>query len=205
MATAQRYLGQLQTIAIDSSGQANPTDITLTGGLSDTLEFTNLYRAAVGITFICADGPVFADIATIQPGKTSTQQSPQKSQITTNFNIVPVGGVAQGPYGIQVGIGTPANPAPMLIPITTGNPPSDLATISIPQGGWIQFDLDDEYTIAWTPSNVFGTPDPPNTIGPDLTQAYQAQVNNAVNSVSYTLTSASVDGVVGHGTVHINA
>jgi len=215
MATAARLLGQLQTIDINSSGQAAQPDVILADGQSDTLNFKNLAPFPVKIQFICANGPVFNDILRIdRGGAQSSALSPQKDNITVNYRIInlntnqPTG----GPYGVQVGSGS--TPAPMLIPIKAGYPypAADYSTISVPSNsllppaGWIQFNLDQAYTIVWdppAPANTFDTPTPPNQVDPN--KAYQAQVGNQVLTAQYTLTSVNIKEVVGHGTVHINS
>jgi hypothetical protein len=189
-------------INITLQGQAQQPDINI--GNSDSITFYNGAPFPVSIQFLCANGPVFNDIARIDPGKTSSPQYPQIPQITTDYQITNLNTqMSQGPYGIQVSNSN--NPAPaLLIPITNGFPPTNpnLQTISIPQQGWIQFDLDVQYTISWTPSDPFSTP---STIGPGSTQPYQAAPGNPVNQATYTLNSTKIEGITGHGTVKINA
>jgi hypothetical protein len=189
-------------IVITLQGQAQQPDINI--GNSDSITFFNGAPFPVSIQFLCANGPVFNDITRIDPGKSSSPQYPQIPQITTDYQITNLNTqMSQGPYGIQVSNSN--NPAPALqIPITNGLAPTspNLQTVSIPQQGWIQFDLDVKYTINWTPSDPFSTP---STIGPGLTQAYQAAPGNQVNAATYNLTSTRIAGIIGHGTVKINS
>jgi hypothetical protein len=205
MATLPKADAALVRIVITLNGQAQQPAINI--GNSDNITFYNGASFPVSIQFLCANGPVFNDIARIDPGKSSTAQYPQIPQITTDYQITNLNTqMSQGPYGIQVSNSN--NPAPaLLIPITNGFAPTDpnLQTISIPLQGWIQFNLDLGYTITWNPANAFPTPTPPTTIGPGLSAPYQAPPGNQVNSAVYTLNSSGIKGVVGHGTVKINA
>lgn len=204
MATLPRTDAALR-IVITSNGEAQQPDINM--GNSDSLTFYNGAPFAVSIQFLCANGPVFDDITRIDSGKSSTAQYPQIPQITTDYQITNLNTqMPQGPYGIQVSNSNHPAPA-LLIPITNGFAPTDpdLQTVSIPQEGWIQFDLDVAYTITWNPQGVFPTPTPPTPIGPGLSPPYQAPTGNQVNTTVYTLNSVSIEGITGHGTVKINA
>ena len=195
LATAQLY--------ITVQGQAQQPDIVIGNG--DSITFYNGAPFKVSIQFLCANGPVFNDITQIDPGRWSPPQQAQKSFITTDYQITDLStGRSQGPYGIQVG-GSATVAAPLLIPITSGYPPSNpnLQIVSVPLNGWIEFNLDTSYTITWNPvSNVFNTP---NTIGPGLAGPYQAQLGNQVQSATYGLVSTNDRGVTGGGGVHINS
>jgi hypothetical protein len=198
----------LQQIDINLQGQADQPDIVIQG-VGDSISFYNGAPFPVVIEFICANGPVFNNISRIEHDspQSGPAQYPQKTQITTDYQIRNLNtNAVHGPYGIQVG--TSPSPAPaLLIPIVSGNPSyPNMQTVSVPQAGSIQFSLDVKYTITWKPvSNVFNTPAPPNTIGPGLTSPYQAQLGNQVNSATYTLVSANDRGVTGGGGVHINS
>jgi hypothetical protein len=197
MATARVPIGNtLYEIDINVDGESDSPGISI--GPSDTIEFHNMAPFPVSIQFVCANGPVFNNIASIAANKTSAGQSPQKSEITTNYYIVNLNtNVSQGPYSIEVGINTDTVPAPLLIPITAGSPPVNQVQVAVPQNGWIQFNLDDKYQISWSPAGIF----PSGTIGPGLVAAYQAENGNANANASYTLGAA---GTI-TGTVKINS
>lgn len=208
MATAHKIQAQLQTVDIDINGLAEQPDITLTGGLSDSLTFDNHAHFPVDIKFVSASGTVFNDVQVAADSPQNGSQYPQQTQITVNYNIYDhtTGLKTGGPYGVQVGVGTPANPAPLLIPISGGSPAPDQATISVPSQGWIKFNILDNvaYVISWdppAPADAFDTP--PTPIGPGLTASYQAKLGIPVNSASYTLAARGL--TPGHGTVHINS
>ena len=206
MATARAFLGQLQRININASGQADTLGLVI--GDTDTVSFYNAAPFPVGIHFICANGPVFNDIARIAPNQTSPAQSPQKTQITTNYMIINLNdNAAQGPYSIEVTI-NPQTPAPLLIPIVSGAPPANETVVSIPEDGWLQFDFDAAYTITWTPTGVF----PDGQLGPGMSAAYQVPTGNQVNLVTYSSSSGMEGGTpiskllkVGGGTVKIRS
>jgi hypothetical protein len=202
MATARVPItNALHEIDINVDGESDSPGISI--GPNDTVEFHNLAAFSVSIQFICANGPVFNNIASIAPGKTSAAQSPQIDEITTDYNVLNLNtGDSQGPYSIEVGINTNTVPAPLLVPIASANPPDDMATVAVPQNGWIQFDLDASYNLAWLTSNVF--PAPSNPIGPGLSPTYQAQTGNQNGSSDYTLTSTA-GTPPGGGTVKIES
>jgi hypothetical protein len=199
MATVRAPLGALQRIPIDINGQ--PTLPGLTISPSDQLEFFNGSPFPVSIQFVCANGPVFNNIARISSGATSSPQTPQKSQITTDYMITDLNtGVSQGPYSVEVGINTLIVPAPMLIPVSAGVPAPSEATVSIPLNGWVQFNLaDGAYTIDWTPAGVF----PSGPFPQGMTTPAKAQTGNQILDASYTLDGPR--GVTGGGTVKIRS
>ncbi len=206
MATARAFLGQLQRININASGQSDSPGVV--AGDTDTISFYNAAPFPVGIHFICANGPVFNDIARIAPNQTSPAQSPQKTQITTNYMVINLNdNAAQGPYSIEVTI-NPQIPAPLLIPIVSAAPPANETVVSMPEGGWLQFDFDAAYTITWTPTGVF----PGGQVGPGMSPAYRVPTGNQVNLVTYSSSSGMEGGTpiskvlkVGGGTVKIRS
>jgi hypothetical protein len=204
MATLPKPRTDLATVQlyITSQGQAQQPGINIGNG--DSITFYNAAPFKVSIQFICANGPVFNDISEIDPGHWSPAQPAQKSFITTDYQITDLStGNSQGLYAIQVG-GSATVAAPLQIPISQGNPPAEMQTISVPFNGWIDFSLDaSQYTCTWNPANAFTTPASPTPIVSG--QPYRAQVSNAVHSATYTLTSLNARGVTGGGTVHINA
>ena len=199
MATVRSPLGALQRIPIDINGQ--PTLPGPTIGPSDQLEFFNGSPFAVSIQFVCANGPVFNNIARIAPGGTSSPQTPQKSQITTDYMITDLNnGVSQGPYSVEVGINTQTVPAPLLVPVNAGGPAPSEATVSIPVNGWVQFNLaDGSYAVNWSPAGVF----PSGTFPQGMTTPVQAKTGNQSQDASYTLDGPK--GVTGGGTVKIRS
>jgi hypothetical protein len=206
MATAPKFLG-LTTIDIDINGGAEQPDVILTGGLNDTLTFNNYAPFPVDIKFFAANGPVFNNVEIAADEPQNGSQSPQQTQITVNYNIYnhDTGLKTGGPYGVQVGVGTATNPAPLLIPVISGSPAPEQATISVPSSGWIRFNIKDNvaYQISWdppAPPDAFNTP---KTIGPGLTSAFQAKQGIPVNSAGYTL--AAMAKTPGHGTVKIGS
>lgn len=199
MATVKAPLGALQRIPIDINGQPTLPGIVI--GPTDSVEFFNGAPFPVSIQFICANGPVFSDIARINSNSTSSPQTPQKSQITTDYTITNINtGVPQGPYAIEVGINPQTVPAPMLVPVSGGQPASAEKNVSVPINGWLQFNLQDgAYTITWTPSGVF----PSGTFPQGMTTPAKAQTGNQILNSSYTLDGPK--GVTGGGTVKIRS
>ena len=183
-----------QRIDINSSGEPDSPGLVMSN--TDTLAFYNGSPYTVSIQFICANGPVFDDINNLGPNKTSTAQSPKKNQITTDYQISSSSFPTQGPYSVEVA-GNPSVGAPLLIEVAQSTPDED--EVAIPINGWIQFDLDVEYDIEWTPTGVF----PSGKYGPGLTPAWRASSGNAVLEAEYTLTPEV--NLPGHGTVHINS
>jgi hypothetical protein len=172
----------LNVINIDTTGQSQSPGIII--GDSDTIEFRNNAPFPVSIQFVCANGPVFNNIARIAPNTTTATQAPQKVQITTDYVITNLNtNFSQGPYSIEVGINTQTVPAPLLVPITGGNPPQGLSTVAVPQNGWIQFSLDQSYNVTWNPGTAFSGPANPVSGSP----VYHAQTGN--QDVNYTLAS----------------
>jgi hypothetical protein len=202
MATARvpRPVGAtLYEITIDSSGQADYPGLIIEPG--DEIEFHNLASYPVNIQFICDNGPVFSDISKLDTGDTSTPQTPQISNITTDYHITNANtGVATETCSIEVQV-TPSDEAPLLVPIGSGDPPDNMATVAIPQDGYIQFDLDASYNLSWSPADAFPTPS--NPIGPGLSPVYQVQTGNQNGSSDYALSSTL--GTVGGGTVKISS
>jgi hypothetical protein len=200
MATAKVPLA-LQTINIDLTGQSESPGIVITQ--SDQIQFFNSAPFPVKIQFICANGPVFSDIASVAPHTWSNPQIPKKNEITTDYKIVNLNtGASQGPYSIEVGINVQTVPAPLLIPITAGNPPANQVTVAVPQNGWIQFHPDGNYSITWTPTGVF----PSVTITPTSCGPYKAQNGNQNSNASYSLNSSNLSKLVtGSGTVKIHS
>jgi hypothetical protein len=183
-------------ISIDSSGQADYPGLII--GPNDQVEFHNLAPYPVNIQFICANGPVFDDISNLAVNATSTPQAPQIPNITTGYNIINANtNLPTELCSIEVQV-TPADPAPLLIPITEGNPPADQEEVAIPINGWIQFDLDQEYEIGWSKSGVF----PSGKYGPGLISAFQAATGNQDDDVTYSLAYA---GETITGTVKISS
>jgi len=172
----------LNVINIDTTGQSQSPGIII--GDSDTIEFRNNAPFPVSIQFVCANGPVFNNISRIASNTTTAAQTPQKVQITTDYVITNLNtNLSQGPYSIEVGINTQTVPAPLLVPITGGNPPPGVSTVAVPQSGWIQFSLDQSYNVTWNPSTAFSGPANPVSGSP----VYHAQTGN--QNVNYTLVS----------------
>ena len=186
----------LHVISIGSTGQPNYPGMII--GTADTIQFKNLAPFAVKIQCICANGPVFNDIPSISPTATSATQGAQKSDITTDYPVINLSNnTSQGPYSIEVASNPQVVPAPLLIPIAAGAPPQNQSTVAVPQGGWLQFSLDDSYDISFVPSTAFSGPANPVSGTP----VYRGQATNA--DVSYTLATAR--GVVGGGSVKIRS
>ncbi|MFZ0733849.1 MAG: hypothetical protein WAM79_16110 [Candidatus Sulfotelmatobacter sp.] len=204
MATARVPIPEaLYDVHIDLNGESESLGISVLS--SDQVEFTNNAPFPVLIKFICANGPVFTDIQSINAGGTSSAQTPQKTEITTDYYIQNLNTKAwQGPYSIQVGINPTVVAAPLYIPIVDGAPPKtgnpNMSTVAVPQRGWVQFNLDQSYNLSWSPSNAFPVVAAP--IGPG-NYTYQAQTGNQNQDATYTL--ASVRGVTGSGTVKIRS
>jgi hypothetical protein len=200
MATARVYPDTVQLISIDITGEATSPGITMAN--SDTVSFYNGAPFPVAIQFICENGPVFNNIPNIAHSATSASQSAQKVQITTDYFVVNLNtNVKAGPYSIEVGINTQTVPAPLLIPIVGGAPVPNQKTVSVPLNGWIEFSLDQQYTIGWTPASAF----PPITspVGPGKAGPYQAATGNQAGSSVFSL--ASTQGITGNGTVKIRS
>lgn len=192
----EREANLLQVISIGSTGQPNYPGLVV--GNTDTVAFQNLAPFAVKIQFVCANGPVFNDIPSISPTKSSQAQSPQKIDITTDYLIVNLSNnTVQGPFSIEVDSNPQTVPAPLLIPIAAGSPPQNLSSVAVPQSGWIQFSLDNSYDISFVPSTAFTGPANPVSGNP----IYHGQATNA--DVSYTL--STFRGVVGGGSVKIRS
>jgi hypothetical protein len=194
MATARVPLGAVQQIEINATGESDSPGLVM--GNSDTLRFYNGTPYPVTIQFVCANGPVFDDIDNLPHNTWSTPQSPQKTQITTGYEIVSSVLGTHGPYSVEVTLNT-QNPAPLLIEVEGAAP--DESEVAIPVNGWIQFDLDAEYEIEWQPAGVF----PSGTYGPGLTPSWQAATGNQDSVANYTL--APFNNLPGHGTVHISS
>jgi len=193
----------LYDVQIDITGASESPGISILA--SDQVEFTNNAPFPVMIKFICANGPVFNDIQTINTRATSSAQTPQKTEITTDYYIQNLNTKAwQGPYSVQVGINPTVVPAPLYLPILDGAPPKtgnpNMGTVAVPQRGWVEFNLDQSYDLSWSPSNAF--PVVPSSIGPG-NYTYQAQTGNQNQDATYTL--ASTKGVTGSGTVKIRS
>jgi hypothetical protein len=194
MATARVPLGAVQQIEINATGESDSPGLVM--GNSDTLRFYNGTPYPVTIQFICANGPVFNEIKNLARNTWSTPQSPLKTQITTNYEIVSSVLGTHGPYSVEVTLNT-QNPAPLLIEVESSNPDED--EVAIPINGWIQCDLDVQYEIEWSPVGVF----PSGTYGPGLTPAWQAATGNQDSVATYTITPTN--NTPGHGTVKINS
>jgi hypothetical protein len=201
MATQRVPGAALWQIDINLSGQSDSPGLVIQS--TDKVTFDNLAPFPVSIQFICANGPVFNDIPRINASSPEgSSQQPQQGLMTVDYVITNLlNDVCQGPYGIQVSVGSPNNPAPLLIPITAGNPPTNQATMSVPLSGWIEFDLDQAYTITWTPAGAFNTPAGP--IGPGTAGPYRAQTGNQTTNAAYKLVSTNL--VTGGGTVKIRS
>jgi len=201
MATARVRQDVLYTIDINTLGQSDSPGLVIQQ--TDTITFNNLAPFAVKIQFIAANGPVFNDIANIPAGSAQgSSQGPQKGAITVNYTITNLQNQStHGPYGIQVTVGAPNNPAPLLIPISASNAPANQKTTSIPLSGWVEFNLDQGYNLSWNPSTAF--PAPANPVGPGTAGPYQAKTGNQAKDATWTL--ASTLGVTGNGTVHIRS
>lgn len=204
MATASELLFQTWLFNITTQGGASLPNEKIANG--DWIEFQNNAPFPVAITFTTSSGTVFNNIPNIPgSGGRSIAQQALLSNVTVNYTITNLNSnQVQGPYGIQVGPGNVANPAPLLIPITNGNPPANEATISIPLGGWIKFNCDQTYTIAWTPLSPkpFNTP---ASLPQGMSAAYQAQGGNVGVVATYSLNSGGVEGVQGGGTVRVGS
>jgi hypothetical protein len=202
MATASELLYQTWLFNITVQGGASLPDEKIANG--DWIEFQNNAPFPVSITFTTSSGTVFSNIPNIPSGGRSTPQQAQLSNVTVDYVITDLNNnQSQGPYGIQVGPGTVANPAPLLIPITNANPPANEVTISVPLGGWIKFNCDQTYTITWTPVSPkpFNTP---ASLPQGLSGAYQASGNVAMVA-TYSLNSGGIEGVQGGGTVRVGS
>jgi hypothetical protein len=206
MATARVPVGNtLYQIAINLSGQSNSPGITI--GPTDSIEFKNLAPYPVQIQFICANGPVFNNIVSIPAnGGTSPAQSPQETQITTDYNIINVNNPNsfQGPYSIMVGINTKTVAAPLYVPITSCEPPTspNMGTVAVPQNGWIEFNLDQAYNLSWNPGSAF--PIPSNPVGPGA-YTVQAQTGNQNGTAAYSFDDGRPVAKTGGGTVMIKS
>jgi len=203
MATASELLYQTWLFNITLQGGASLPDEKIANG--DWIEFQNNAPFPVAITFTTSSGTVFNNIPNIPSGGRSTPQQAQLSNVTVDYSITDLNNnQVQGPYGIQVGPGTATNPAPLLIPITNGNPPANEAIISVPLGGWIKFNCDQIYTIAWTPASPQPFNTPPS-LPQGLSGAYQAQSGNVALVATYSLNSGGIKGVQGGGTVRVGS
>ncbi len=204
MATARVPRAEaLYDIQIDITGASESPGMSILP--TDQIEFTNNAPFPVMIKFICANGPVFSDIQRIELRSTSAALTPKKNEITTDYWIQNLNTQTwSGPYSIEVGLNPNVVAAPLYIPISGGNPPMsgnpNMSTVAVPQRGWIEFNLDEAYTLSWNPSNAFAAP--ANPIGPG-NYTYQAQTGNQNQNASYTL--VSVKGVTGGGSVKINS
>jgi len=189
----------LHTIVINTTGGSDSPGIII--GDTDTIRFQNDSPFSVAINFICENGPVFTDISDLPRTSTSSTQSPQKTQITTDYEIVNLSNNSvQGPYSIEVTINE-QTAAPLLIPITQCLPPAEMATMAIPQRGWVQFNLDQAYDLAWSPSSAF--PAPSNPLSKGLSPAYQAATGNQNATATYTF--GTTTGKTGGGSVKIRS
>lgn len=199
MATVRAPLGALHRISIDLNGESLSPGIEIAN--TDSIEFYNEASFSVEIQFLCANGPVFSDIGSIAHTATSSPQTPQKTEITTDYQIKNLStGAIHGPYSIEVGINTQIVPAPLQVDVTAAQASPNNGNLAIPIGGWIQFDLeDDSYTIDWNPAGVF----PSGTYGPGMVTPWQAQTGNQDEDASFTLSSSR--GVTGGGTVKIRS
>jgi hypothetical protein len=188
MATARALLGQAQRITINIGGGSNSPGLIIED--TDTISFFNTAPFPVEIQFICANGPVFNNIARIAPNQSSPAQAPQKTQITTDYLIINLNtGAAQGPYSIEVTI-NPQTPAPLLIPVVSAAPPANETVVSIPTYGWIQFDFDVAYALTWSSSGVF----PSGNYGPGLSPSWQVPPGNEIPTLTYSLNSGLPKG-----------
>ncbi len=194
MATARVPLGASQRIDINASGGSDSPGLVI--GDSDTLSFYNGTAYPVSIHFICANGPVFNDIDNLPRNTWSTPQQPQKTQITTDYEIASSVLGTHGPYSVAVTINT-QNPAPLLLEVEASIPYEE--EVAIPVNGWLQCDLDVQYEIEWNPVGVF----PSGTYGPGLTPVWRAATGNQVLAATYTVTP--INDVPGHGTVKIGS
>lgn len=188
------------TISINSQGSPNLPGPTITQG--DTIVFSNAGDVpSVSIQFLCANGPVFNNIQGIANGGKSGAQYPQVDEITTDYYIVNDGTLQKsGPYSIMVGINTPTVPAPLSIPVVGGDPSANMATVSIPVGGWVQFHYDTQYSLTWNPSNAFTGPTNPSD---PLNPIYHATAGNQVQEARFSLMQR--DQLLGGGSVKIRS
>jgi hypothetical protein len=199
MATVRAPLGALQRITIGTNDQPSLPGLSI--GPSDSIEFYNGSANPISIQFKCANGPVFNDIATISPYATSSPQTPQKTQITTDYIVTNLTTHAStGPYSIEVGLNVQTVPAPLLVVVTADTPQPNNGVIAVPINGWIQFDLTDgSYAINWSPAGAF----PSGTYGPGLAPAWQASTGNQAQVTTFSLSGPR--GVVGGGTVKVGS
>lgn len=204
MATARVPVADtLYDIQVDITGASESPGMSVLP--ADQVRFTNNAPFPIMIKFICANGPVFSDVQSISSRGTSPAQTPQKTEITTDYYIQNLNTqVWQGPYSIEVGINVNIVPAPLYIPISNGNPPMagtpNMSTVAVPQRGWLEFNLDQSYKLSWNPSSAF--PVAASPIGPG-NYTYQAQSRNQNQNATYTL--ANDKGVAGGGGVKIHS
>jgi hypothetical protein len=199
MATVRAPLGALQRITIGVNEEPNLPGLSI--GPSDSVEFYNASPNAISVQFKCANGPVFNDIASLNPYATSSPQTPQKTEITTDYVVTNLTTHAStGPFSIEIGINVQTVPAPLLVVVTANAPQPNNGTVAVPINGWIQFDLSDgAYVINWTPTGVF----PSGTYGPGLITAWQASTGNQAQAATFSLSGPR--GVVGGGTVKVGS
>lgn len=188
------------TISINSGGIPDQPGPTITR--NDSIVFFNTADVpSVSIQFLCANGPVFTDIQGLASPYKSSAQPPLSDEITTDYFIVNDGTLQKtGPYSIMVGINTATVPAPLSIPISGGAPSANMATVSIPVGGWVQFHYDAQYSLTWNPSNAFTGPTNPSD---PLNPIYHATAGNQVQEARFSLMQK--DQLLGGGSVKIRS
>jgi hypothetical protein len=199
MATVKAPLGALHRINLDVNGEPTSPGIVIAN--TDSIEFYNGAPFSVEIQFLCVNGPVFSDIPSIAHNQTSSPQTPQETEITTDYMVKNLStGATSEPYSIEVGINPLVVPAPLQINVSSAQASPNSGDLAIPINGWIQFDLQDgSYTISWTPVGVF----PSGTYGPGMVVAWQAQTGNQDQDASFTLSGPK--DATGGGTVKIRS
>ncbi|MGB9235013.1 MAG: hypothetical protein WCC04_11405 [Terriglobales bacterium] len=188
----------VQQFTIDSTFTPTPQGVIIPSGTQ--VEFVNNSGSPVNITFNPnppATPTLFTNITNLANGAPSTPQSPQLTNGSVNYTIGPVGGLANGPFAIQVGLSN-QNGGPIYVQVlyTAGEGDSQPDPVAIPEGGTLEMiSLDPHtYTVGWT-KDPFVTP---------LNQVAQTgnvphTANGAVGSYPYTLTlkNASQLGIGG--------
>jgi hypothetical protein len=188
MATA-RVLPEAQVeVIISPTGTVTTPDIGLPVGGS--FYFYNNAPFPVQISFTST----FNTINLAAGASSSPITAPGSANFTVNYGIRNNNNnqVTGGPYGIQFGNG------PMAITIQGGD--STPGTISIPNGGSVQFTSDAKYNINWSQTGIFSITELVQGVNPVAT----AQSLPASTSVNYTL-SPRLQGTRGGGTVKINS
>jgi len=143
----------LWTIPIQAGGTLPAGYQNLVAAPTDTIRFSNGAGFPVDIHYTV---PPLADIINLAMGASSPAaggSSSNQLNVTVNYWVVNHNNPNQksGPYSVQFGNG------PLLITITNDDTNPD--PVTVPKNGLIQFYCDAQYSIHWTPPNVW-TPEP---------------------------------------------